>query len=67
VTAAVSSAPLAVPAEPVPDILPVLRSFQSVLDRLTPQTDEGDLAGLGEEVASWSEERVRATRVLLDD
>lgn len=71
VTAAVSSAPLAVPtelpAEPVPDILPVLRTFQGVLDRLTPQADEGDLAGLGEEVANWSEERVRATRVLLDD
>ena len=71
VTAPVSSAPLAVPtelsAESVPDILPVLRSFQAVLDRLPSQSDEGDLAGLGEEVAGWSEERARATTVLLDD
>jgi hypothetical protein len=71
VAAAVSSAPLAAPtelaAEPVPDILPVLRSFQGILNRLPAQADEGDLAGLGEEVSSWSGERLRATRVLLDD
>lgn len=71
VTAAVSSSPLAGPkelaAEPVPDILPVLRSFQSVLDRLPPQADEGNLATLGEEVTRWSEDRARATRLLIDD
>ena len=70
VTAAVSSSPLAKPAEfaePVPDVLPILRSFQSVLDRLPHQADEGDLAGLGEEVTSWAEDRARATRVLIDD
>jgi hypothetical protein len=67
----VSSSPIADPdvytAEPVPDIQPILRSFQSVLDRLPPQTDEGDLAGLGDEVVSWSEARARATRLLIDD
>lgn len=71
VAPAVSSAPLVAPtesaAEPIPDILPVLRSFQGVLNRLPPQANEGDLANLGEEVSSWSGERVRATRVLLDD
>lgn len=49
------------------EIAPVLRSFQSVLDRLAPQSDEGDLAGLGDEITSWSEDRARATRHLLDD
>jgi len=45
----------------------VLHRFQRVLDRLAPQADEGDLAGLSDEVASWARHRARATRPLVDD
>jgi hypothetical protein len=69
-TEAVSSSPIAesdTDPSPVPDAAPALRRFQAVLDRLGPQSDEGDLAGLSEEIADFSELRVRATRPLIDD
>ncbi len=68
---AVSSAPGAWPEpeaiHPVPDAGPALLHFRSVLSRLEPQADEGDLAGLTEEIASWSSHRARATQPLVDD
>lgn len=68
---AVSTAPLVDPsvlaASPVADVAPALRRFQRVLDRLGRQQDEGDISALGEEIASWSEDRARATRLIVDD
>jgi len=52
---------------PVPDMAPALRRFSIVLGQLDPQADEGDLAGLSDEVASWSADRARATQPLVDD
>ena len=52
---------------PIPDIAPVLRQFDSILDRLEPQTDEGDLSELSEEIADWADHRARATRPLVGD
>ena len=52
---------------PVPDVTPALRHFRSVLSRLEPQADEGDLAGLADEIADWSSHRTRATQPLIDD
>lgn len=68
---AVSTAPVANPsasaANPIPDAAPALRRFQRALDRLGRQQDEGDIRALSEDVASWSLDRARATRLLLDD
>ena len=68
---AVSTAPIASPsasaAHPTPDAAPALRRFQSVLDRLGRQQDEGDIGALAEDVARWSQDRARATRLLVDD
>lgn len=65
---AVSSAPVANPRRPAPQISPVLQQLQYVLDRLEPQADEGDITGgLSDEIASWSEDRARATRPFIDD
>jgi hypothetical protein len=66
---AVSTAPVssASAATPVPDVAPVLRRFQRILDRLGRQQDEGDIGALSEEIVSWAEDRARATRLLLDD
>ena len=47
-------------------MIPALRHFQRVLDRLEPQSDEGDLDGLSEEVADWGPARARATRLLME-
>lgn len=52
---------------PIPDIAPVLRHFQDVLNRLEPQADEGDLSGLTEEIEEWAEYRARASRPLIDE
>ena len=54
-------------ANSVPDIAPALRRFQRVLDRLGHQQDEGDIGGLSGDIAAWSEDRARATRLLVDD
>ena len=68
---AVSSAPVAdqctLTANSAPDTAPALRHFQRVLDRLGRQQDEGDIGALGEDIASWSPDRARATRLLVDD
>ena len=58
---AVSSAPAANPRRPVPEIAPVLKRFQDILDHLTPGADEGDLSALADEVADWSSSRANAT------
>ena len=52
---------------PIPDIAPVLREFQDILDRLEPQGDEGDLSGLAEEIEEWAPYRARATGTLIDE
>jgi uncharacterized phage-associated protein len=52
---------------PVPDVAPVLQRFRGVLHRLKPQSDEGDMAGLSEEVAEWGPARRSATRPMIDD
>jgi uncharacterized phage-associated protein len=52
---------------PVPDIAPVQSRFERILDQLEPQTDEGDLTGLTEEIADWADHRARATRPLVGD
>jgi uncharacterized phage-associated protein len=52
---------------PVPDITPVQRRFERILDQLEPQTDEGNLSDLSEEIADWAEHRARATRPLVGD
>lgn len=69
--AAVSTAAVpdrrALAANPVPDTSAALRRFQDVLDRLGRQQDEGDISALAEDVASWSPDRARATRRLVDD
>lgn len=57
----------ALAANPVPDAAPALRRFQRVLDRLGRQEDEGDIGALSEDIASWSADRARATRLLIDD
>jgi hypothetical protein len=54
-------------ARPLPDIAPVLREFQDILDRLEPQVDEGDLSGLAEEIGEWAPYRARAMRPLIDE
>jgi hypothetical protein len=68
---AISTAPVVNPSTAVanvaPDIAPALRRFQGVLDRLGRQQDEGDLGALSEDIASWSSDRVRATRLIVDD
>ena len=53
--------------QPIPDIAPVLRQFQDILDRLEPQVDEGDLSGLAEEIQEWAPYRARATQPLIDE
>lgn len=69
--AAVSTAPAsdqrALAVDPVPDTSAALRRFQSVLDRLDGQQDDGDISALVEDVSIWSSDRARATRRLLDD
>lgn len=50
-----------------PDTATTLRHFQGVLDRLGRQQDEGDIGALAEDIANWSPDRARATRLLLDD
>jgi hypothetical protein len=52
---------------PTPDVAPVLRHFQGVLNRLEPQADEGDLSGLAEEIEEWAAYRTRATQPLIDE
>jgi hypothetical protein len=68
---AVSTAPVADPsalaANSTPDAAPALRRFQRVLDRLGRQQDEGDIGALSEDIANWSPDRARATRLLIDD
>jgi len=49
----------------IPDIIPVLRRFQDVLDHLEPQEDKGDLTGLTQEIEDWAPLRRAATTVLL--
>jgi len=56
----------ALAANSAPDATPALRHFQRVLDRLGRQQDEGDIGALGEDIASWSEDRARATRLIVD-
>lgn len=51
----------------IPDIAPVLREFQDILDRLERQADEGDLTGLAEEIEEWAPYRARATQPLIDE
>lgn len=51
----------------VPDIAPALQRLSRVLNRLEPQSDEGDLAGLADEMNAWTEPRARATGLLLAD
>lgn len=41
-----------------------LAGYQRVLDRIGPQEDEGDLAGLVEELADWKTHRLMATEAL---
>ena len=54
-------------SRPVPDIAPVLREFQDILDRLDPQVDEGDSSGLADEIREWAPYRARAMRPLSDE
>jgi hypothetical protein len=53
--------------QPIPDIAPVLRQFQDILDRLEAQADEGDLSGLAEEIEEWAPYRDRAAQPLIDE
>jgi uncharacterized phage-associated protein len=52
---------------PVPDMTPALNRFQTILDRVGRQEDEGDLSALTEEIADWAPHRADATRALIDD
>ncbi|MBO0806369.1 MAG: DUF4065 domain-containing protein [Nocardiopsaceae bacterium] len=52
---------------PVPDVAPALDHLQGILDTLERQDDEGDLAGLTEEIADWAPYRASATRRLVDE
>ena len=69
--AAVSTAPAsdqrALAVNPVPDTSEALHRFQSILDRLDGQQDEGDIGALVEDVSIWASDRARATRRLLED
>ena len=54
--------------QPVPDVTSTLRRFQRVVNRLEPQTDEGDIeAGLSNEIADWASHRIRATSKIVGD
>jgi hypothetical protein len=52
---------------PIPNVAPALRHFQGILNRLGPQTDEGDLSGLAEEIEEWAAYRARASQPLIDE
>jgi uncharacterized phage-associated protein len=52
---------------PVPDIAPALDHFQGILDALDSQENEGDLAGLAEEISGWAAYRAAANERLIDD
>lgn len=53
---------------PVPDMSAAVRRLQSVLDRLPPQEDEGDLAGgMAEELAEWAPYQAAVNRAVLGD
>jgi hypothetical protein len=67
-TPPVSSSPGANPQHaPGLRAVPALRRLHGFLRRLEPQQDRGDLGALTEEIADWSADRARATRLFTDD
>jgi len=53
--------------QPVPDITQTLHRLRAVLDQLEPQSDQGDLQGLADEIDYWADLRAAATDLLLAD